>query len=64
MPGQLFDARGTIDCWADAGEIEPIAATDIAVENITEMPWGAPKIRALIETTYFAGLRRTGMPEE
>jgi hypothetical protein len=23
-----------------------------------------PKIRALFETTYFAGLRKAGMPEE
>jgi adenylate cyclase len=26
--------------------------------------WGVPKIRALVETTYFAGLRKAGMPEE
>ena len=26
--------------------------------------WGVPKIRALVETTYFAGLRRAGVPEE
>jgi hypothetical protein len=26
--------------------------------------WGAPKIRALVEATYFAGLRKAGMPEE
>ena len=26
--------------------------------------WWAPKIRALAETTYFAGLHRAGMPEE
>jgi len=25
--------------------------------------WGAPKIRALYEATYFAGLRKAGMPE-
>jgi predicted Zn-dependent protease len=25
---------------------------------------GVPKIRALYETTYFAGLRKAGMPEE
>ena len=24
----------------------------------------APKIRALVEATYFAGLRKAGMPEE
>lgn len=26
--------------------------------------WGAPKIRALVEATYFAGLRKAGTPEE
>jgi TolB-like protein/class 3 adenylate cyclase len=26
--------------------------------------WGVPKIRALVEATYFAGLRRAGVPEE
>jgi hypothetical protein len=25
---------------------------------------GAPKIRALIDATYFAGLRKAGVPEE
>ena len=26
--------------------------------------WGVPKVRALYEATYFAGLRKAGMPEE
>jgi tetratricopeptide (TPR) repeat protein len=26
--------------------------------------WGVPKIRALVEATYFAGLRKAGVPEE
>ena len=26
--------------------------------------WGVPKLRALFEATYFAGLRKAGMPEE
>ena len=26
--------------------------------------WGAPKVRALFESTYFAGLRKAGVPEE
>jgi hypothetical protein len=26
--------------------------------------WGVPKVRALVEATYFAGLRKAGMPEE
>jgi hypothetical protein len=25
--------------------------------------WGVPKISALVETTYFAGLRKAGVPE-
>jgi adenylate cyclase len=26
--------------------------------------WGVPKVRALFEATFFAGLRKAGMPEE
>jgi predicted Zn-dependent protease len=26
--------------------------------------WGVPKVRAIFEATYFAGLRKAGMPEE
>ena len=26
--------------------------------------WGVPKIRTLFEATYFAGLRKAGVPEE
>jgi hypothetical protein len=26
--------------------------------------WGVPKVQALVETTYFAGLRRAWMPDE
>jgi predicted Zn-dependent protease len=26
--------------------------------------WGSPKTRALYEATYFAGLRKAGMPEK
>jgi hypothetical protein len=59
------------------GEIEH-AATKLAearrlsdderYSNIARVPadrnWGVPKIRALFEATYFAGLRKAGMPEE
>ena len=27
-------------------------------------PWGVPKVHDLLETTYFAGLRKAGMREE
>jgi hypothetical protein len=26
--------------------------------------WGVPKVRALFAATYFAGLRKAGVPEE
>jgi predicted Zn-dependent protease len=26
--------------------------------------WGVPKVRALFEATFFAGLRKAGVPEE
>jgi hypothetical protein len=26
--------------------------------------WGVPKVRALFEATYLAGLRKAGVPEE
>ncbi len=26
--------------------------------------WGVPEVRALVEPTYFAGLRKVGVPEE
>ena len=27
-------------------------------------PWGVPRIQALFEANYFAGLRKAGMPDE
>jgi hypothetical protein len=38
-----------------------------SIADLTAFPgpwWGMPKIRALYEATYFAGLRKAGMPEE
>src|SRR6202035_1248769 len=37
LAGQLFDARGEIDGRTDAGEVESIAAADIAVEDIADV---------------------------
>jgi len=37
LAGQLFHARGKIDRRTDAGEIESIAAADIAVKHIADM---------------------------
>jgi hypothetical protein len=37
------------------------AATEIATVAET---FGVPKVRALFEATYIAGLRKAGLPEE
>jgi len=37
LAGQLFNACGTVDGRANAGEIEPVAAADIAVEDIADV---------------------------
>jgi TolB-like protein/class 3 adenylate cyclase/Tfp pilus assembly protein PilF len=35
-----------------------------SIARLKARPWGVPTIRALFETTYFAGLRKAGLPEE
>ena len=51
---ELFEARSLVggDRYASIAQLR-------AAE-----PWGVSKIRALFENTYFAGLRKAGMPEE
>src|SRR5215831_7212054 len=43
-------------------------STDNRYSSITRLRaaayWGVPKIQALYEATYFAGLRKAGVPEE
>jgi hypothetical protein len=36
----------------------------LRIARSTAVAFRAPKTRALPETTYFAGLRKAGMPEE
>jgi len=52
---------------AELGEARRLNADD-RYSNINRLQaaayWGVPKIRALYETTYFAGLRKAGMSEE
>ena len=63
--------------YALKGETEPAAAelaearrlsADDRFSSVARLRasqyWGVPRIRALFETTYFAGLRRAGMPED
>ena len=35
-----------------------------SIARLKARHWGEPKIRALLEATYFAGLRKAGMPED
>jgi tetratricopeptide (TPR) repeat protein len=35
-----------------------------SIARLSRGYWGVPKVRALFEATYFAGLRKAGMPEE
>jgi TolB-like protein/Flp pilus assembly protein TadD len=52
--GELAEARGLVgdDRYSSIARLR-------AVES-----WGVPKIRALVETSYFAGLRKAGVPDE
>ena len=52
--GELTEARGLVgdDRYSSIARLR-------AVES-----WGVPKIRALVESTYFAGLRKAGVPEK
>jgi len=63
--------------YALKGETEPAAAelaearrlsADDRFSSVARLRasqyWGVPRIRALFEATYFAGLRRAGMPED
>jgi adenylate cyclase len=68
----------TASAYALSGEIElaveelaearKLAADDrylsIAYLKQTLQHWGVPEVRALLETTYFAGLRKAGMAEK
>jgi tetratricopeptide (TPR) repeat protein len=56
---ELVEARGL----SDDGRYSSIARLT-AVGYAGSRSWGVPKIRALFEATYFAGLRKAGMPEE
>ena len=59
-----------------AGDTERAAAELAEARRLTPDPpssiarlragglWGVPKVQALFEATYFAGLRKAGMPEE
>ena len=37
LAGQFLQTRRKIDRWADAGEIQTVAASDIAVQHVAKM---------------------------
>jgi TolB-like protein len=52
---------------AELGEARRLVADDryTSIARLRALGyWGVPKIRAMYEATYFAGLRQAGMPEE
>lgn len=48
---------------AAARRLNPHLYSSIARLKASQ-PWGIPKVQAMFEATYFAGLRKAGMPEE
>ena len=77
MPAEPFHRSWLASAYALRGETER-AATELAearrlagessfssIAHVkAEGLWGVPEVRALFEATYFAGLRKAGMPEE
>jgi adenylate cyclase len=76
-PGRAPSHAYLASAYALKGETEPSAAELAEARQLssdnryssmahlkTSQYWGVPKIRALFENTYFAGLRKAGMPEE
>jgi hypothetical protein len=73
---QVRNARSLAAAYALNGETERAAAelaearklsADDRYTSITRLKaryWGVPKARARFEATFFAGLRKAGMPEE
>jgi predicted Zn-dependent protease len=64
LKGDLYRA---IDELAEAGRlVSGMGASGMRASTIVRLRegyWGIPAIRTLYETTYFAGLRKAGMPE-
>jgi hypothetical protein len=79
LPGIPFHHSRLASAYALRGEIErgaaelaearrldgrDLFASIVNLKALRGAWWGAPKVRALYEATYFAGLRKAGMPEE
>jgi tetratricopeptide (TPR) repeat protein len=77
MPTEPFHHSWLASAYALRGETERAAAELAEAQRLAgessfssiaqvkaEGLWGVPKVRGLFETTYFAGLRKAGMPED
>jgi tetratricopeptide (TPR) repeat protein len=77
MPTEPYHHSWLASAYALKGETERAAAELAEAQRLAgessfssiahvkaEGLWGAPKVRALFEATYFVGLRKAGMPEE
>jgi adenylate cyclase len=49
---------------AELTEARRLSGGQFSINRMRSGNWGVPKIRALFEATYFAGLRKAGVPEE
>ena len=76
-PELPYTSSRIASAYALRGEIERAAAELVQAQSLSgdrrfssiaqlkvAQYWGVPKIRALYEATYFAGLRKAGVPEE
>jgi TolB-like protein/class 3 adenylate cyclase len=60
LRGDLADAAADL---TEARRLNPDGYSSIARMKATQW-WGVPKVQKLFEATYFAGLRKAGVPEE
>jgi TolB-like protein/DNA-binding winged helix-turn-helix (wHTH) protein len=61
LRGDLAEAATDL---AEARRLSPDDRYSTIARLKTFGPWGVPKVQAMFDATYFAGLRKAGMPEE